>query len=504
MENKYIVTVVSTVVAIIILASVLMPVIDMASGGETTIHITNEDSSTLTLQKATSGFALDLSVTTDDGDLVIANGSDTMTVDPNESFFIVATDSAAIYHDQGDTICTWTANGETQTRELTAPFTVVIADNKLTVDDGTSTDLPLPSSYMFSPSSTGGYGSFTAADLNFVPDDPVIAAGSFAGVYCYNQYSTIGNVLQEYVTVSDDVLTEVIWAAAADAADQQSIEPFDPSQIDFDPIDFEPLDPGAMIMSVPTPTYTDGDWGYDLSDGKATIVSYSGVGGGDITVPSTVGGYPVVALGKGGWGQTVFDTSLTANSLIISEGIETIKSYAMKESGFTGTLVLPESLTFIGESFEFSHGFTGTLVLPGSLTTISKNAFYECTGFTGTLVLPESVTTIGDGAFYKTTGLTGLVVATNAIPPTNLTFQLSGIDYVLDLSQNEWTTTSYGLSAEEVRTEIDAQLFLAPSDVAVTVGSPSAFAPLLNLIPVIIIMAILMMIVGYTMIHKSY
>lgn len=506
MESKLFVGVISVFVAIVVLAGALMPVINDAASGETTIHITNEDSSTLKLQKITSNFSLDLSVTTDgDSNIVVSNGNDSIVADPNESMYILATDSAAIYYDQGDTVFIWTDENGTSDRLLTNPFTAVIADGKLTVDDGTSTDAPLPNSYMFAPSSTGQYGSFTAADLNLVPDDPVIAAGSFAGVYCYNQYSTIGNALQEYVTISDDVLTEVIWAAAADAVDQQSIEPFDPSQIDFNPIDFNPINPGEnIIMAVPTPTYTDGDWGYDLDGSDAIIVSYSGAGGNDITIPATVGGYDVKAVGKGSNNQ-IFNSSTTINNLIISEGITTINDHVFQgPNNIKGTLTLPSTLTSIDASAFYGCSQLTSIILPENLTTIGKNAFYGCWGLDGMLVLPENLTSIGSSAFNNCSALDSLVVLTSAIPGTSAFAGTGGIKEILNLSSNTWTTTSYGLSADEVRDSVDAVLYLAPADVPIKTGGPNVYAPLLDAIPMIIIMSILMMIVGYTMIRRSY
>ena len=125
MESKLLVGVISVFVSIAIIAGALMPVINEAASGERTIHITNEDSSTLKLQKLTSNFALDLSVTIDgDSNLVVSNGNDSIVADPNESMYILATDSAAIYYDQGDMVFIWTDENGTSERLLTNPFKI--------------------------------------------------------------------------------------------------------------------------------------------------------------------------------------------------------------------------------------------------------------------------------------------------------------------------------------------------------------------------------------------
>ena len=68
-------------------------------------------------------------------------------------------------------------------------------------------------------------------------------------------------------------------------------------------------------------------------------------------------------------------------------------------SGLTGDLVIPDTVTEIGNSaFEGCH-FTGELTLPDSLVTIGKYAFFQC-GFTGQLILPEKLNYIGGSAFW--------------------------------------------------------------------------------------------------------
>ena len=52
---------------------------------------------------------------------------------------------------------------------------------------------------------------------------------------------------------------------------------------------------------------------------------------------------------------------------------------------------------------------TGALVLPNSVTSIGNYAFYNCSGMTS-VTIPNSVTSIGDDAFYGCSGLTSITI----------------------------------------------------------------------------------------------
>jgi hypothetical protein len=105
------------------------------------------------------------------------------------------------------------------------------------------------------------------------------------------------------------------------------------------------------------------------------------------------------------------------NTIILPESITTIGESAFSGcSGLTGNLILPDGLTTI-ESGAFSScpGLTGNLILPDGLTTIGSYAFIYCSGFTGNLIIPGNVTTIGEMAFRGCTGLTGDLIISDGV-----------------------------------------------------------------------------------------
>ena len=101
---------------------------------------------------------------------------------------------------------------------------------------------------------------------------------------------------------------------------------------------------------------------------------------GALTVPSSLGGYPVTAIGGG-----AFNTCSEITSVAIPNGV-----------------------TLIGDdAFRFCHALT-SVSLPAGLLSIGKEAFESCP--LASLELPQSVTTIGERAFGACYSLTDAYV----------------------------------------------------------------------------------------------
>ena len=117
-------------------------------------------------------------------------------------------------------------------------------------------------------------------------------------------------------------------------------------------------------------------------------------------------------------GESAFSgcTGLTGN-LILPDGLTKIESRAFSScSGFTGDLVISDGITTIeAAAFRSCSGFTGNLILPDGVTAIESDAFANCTGFTGNLIIPGGVTTIGSEAFRGCSGITGDLIIPDGI-----------------------------------------------------------------------------------------
>ena len=93
-------------------------------------------------------------------------------------------------------------------------------------------------------------------------------------------------------------------------------------------------------------------------------------------------------------------------------------SYSDYSNEYTGNVVIPESVTYNGNSypvtsignsaFRSCSGLT-SVTIPNSVTSIGNYAFQSCSGLTS-VTIPNSVTSIGEQAFYGCSGLTSVTI----------------------------------------------------------------------------------------------
>jgi len=119
---------------------------------------------------------------------------------------------------------------------------------------------------------------------------------------------------------------------------------------------------------------------------------------GDIVVPATVTyegvTYTVTAIGEIAFGGCEGQL----NSVIVPNTVTTIGESAFASSPHLSLVILPNSIESFGPgAFARCYGLT-SLNLPEGFTTISENMFFDCTGLT-TIEIPSSVTRIEKSAF---------------------------------------------------------------------------------------------------------
>ena len=71
----------------------------------------------------------------------------------------------------------------------------------------------------------------------------------------------------------------------------------------------------------------------------------------------------------------------------------------IKYKGDSSDVVIPDSVTYIGEEAFWNCENLTSIEIPDSVISIARYAFTDCTGLTS-IEIPSSVTSIGDDAFW--------------------------------------------------------------------------------------------------------
>ncbi len=148
---------------------------------------------------------------------------------------------------------------------------------------------------------------------------------------------------------------------------------------------------------------TSGDYNYTVSNNQATITGYNGAGGA-ITIPSTLGGYPVVTIG-----ERAFYDCYSLTSVNIPNSVTSIGKRAFVYCESLTSVTIPNSVTSIGDRAFCACTSLTSVTIPNSVTSIGEEVFFGCTSLTS-VTIPNSVTSIGYSAFSTCTSLTSVTI----------------------------------------------------------------------------------------------
>ncbi len=218
----------------------------------------------------------------------------------------------------------------------------------------------------------------------------------------------------------------------------------------------------AMLFVVSASAATEGYYTYKVENGKAIITVVNPSISGDVTIPSTLGGYSVTSIGNSALYGCTDLTSIT-----IPDSVTSIEMWAFGNCTSLTSITIPDSVTaigfcafngctgltsitlpFVGENLdgtgytEFLYIFGGSndiptslkeviitepcktigprafaswcesitnIIIPNSVTSIGYIAFGWCTSLTS-ITIPDSVTSIGESAFIGCTSLTNIII----------------------------------------------------------------------------------------------
>lgn len=170
----------------------------------------------------------------------------------------------------------------------------------------------------------------------------------------------------------------------------------------------------ALIMCLGTVSFAagasdikyDGAWTYIVENGTASIYFCDNTITGDVTIPSTLGGYKVTAIG-----DKAFNNRDTFKSVTIPDSVTTIGDEAFKSNSLTSIKIGKGVKTIGNNAFSFCTKLT-SISIPDNVTAIGEYAFYNCTGLTK-VTMGKGITAIPNYAFNTCTSLKDVTIGTN-------------------------------------------------------------------------------------------
>ena len=208
---------------------------------------------------------------------------------------------------------------------------------------------------------------------------------------------------------------------------------------------------------VPTELY-EGGYGYTVENGEATITQGGGQVG-EIIIPSTIGGYPVTALGP----------TISADHSVFSPNITSV--------------VISDSVKKIGTQTFLDIKSLKSISIPQGVTVIGSLAFAGCEGLTK-VIIPDSVIEIHDRAFEGCVNLREVTISENTILGVNV---FGGCPYF----EGETVT----VTTEAVTTETAVNDILTTSIVKDTSVNYLATCILPTVISILLVIAIVLIII---------
>ncbi|MBQ7188974.1 MAG: leucine-rich repeat protein [Kiritimatiellae bacterium] len=165
-------------------------------------------------------------------------------------------------------------------------------------------------------------------------------------------------------------------------------------------------------------------WTYTVSNGEASLGSGNSYDGavptsktGAISIPVTLGGFPVTSIGAYAF---YYCSGLT--DVVIPDSITNIGAYAFFNCSGLADIVIPDTVTRIERSVFCGCSCLTNVTLPNSITNIGDFAFGACSSLQN-ITIPDSVIKIGDNAFKACSGLMSVTIGDSVIHIGEYAFQ---------------------------------------------------------------------------------
>ncbi|MBR5496381.1 MAG: leucine-rich repeat protein, partial [Clostridia bacterium] len=193
----------------------------------------------------------------------------------------------------------------------------------------------------------------------------------------------------------------------------------------------------CFITGTAATEYNSGDWKYTVSNNKATVTGYTGTAT-TLNFPTTLGGYPVVSIGKG-----AFQNNSKITSVNIPEGYTAIGERAFSGCSYLKSVSIPATIRYIGDDSSYEErgeSFkdcirleTVTFAEGGTHNAIIKQfSFSGCTALKS-ITIPANYVTIHGFAFRGCSALETLTIKENEDKFTARTIDYEAFSYCTSL-----------------------------------------------------------------------
>ncbi len=190
-----------------------------------------------------------------------------------------------------------------------------------------------------------------------------------------------------------------------------------------------PFDFLGGLFFVSSSAEVEGYYTYTVENGKATIKGVDNSISGAVTVPDTLGGYPVTSIA-----ETAFEYKTAITTLTIPEGVTSIGKKAFQFCNALTKIYVPNSADDIGEG-AFSYGYSLESIEVGNGNPNFSSEYgvffnkdktrliqYPISNTRTEYNIPDSVTDIAEGAFCGCKFLTEIAIQNNVANIGDLAF----------------------------------------------------------------------------------
>lgn len=206
-------------------------------------------------------------------------------------------------------------------------------------------------------------------------------------------------------------------------------------------------------ISEDLPVYAASGFFYTVEEKNATIIGCTDSSAAILSIPSEIGGYPVVRIGERAFygmksllivsisdgvmeiGAAAFSDCYNLTRVTIGDGVTSIWGSAFYKCLDLETVILGSSVRVIdGAAFRYCDKLK-EIVFPKSVTTIGPYAFADCSSLTQ-LDIPDNVESVGSGAFYRCSKITDITIGKGLTEISTETFSYCGSLSKISIPQN--------------------------------------------------------------------